>query len=90
MENFKVCFRLKDCNAHLIHMNGTLRCVRGPPLKISSSPLCRNTDHKDLLATTDLYPKATTADREKNALVKRIESVEKDVAAANKATNKAN
>ena len=47
------------------------------------------TDHKDVVATTDLYPKAT-ADLEKNALVKRTESLEKDVTAANEATTKAN
>ena len=47
------------------------------------------TDHKDVVATTDLYPKAT-ADLEKNAMVKRTESLEKDVAAANEATTKAN
>ena len=71
-----------------------------PQLLFSGYP-CRNikcgsrmalspcfSDHKDVVATTDIYPKAT-ADLEKNALVKRTESLEKDVAAANEATTKA-
>ena len=56
---------------------------------LSYSSLPAFTDHKDVVATTDLYPKAT-ADLEKNALVKRTESLEKDVAATNEAATKAN